>query len=102
VPTQEDIVEAMREVIDPELGVNVVDLGMVADILIDDEANVIIDMVPTSPTCPMTDRLEYSAELATEGMVNSLAVNWLWLEVWTPARLTEDGREQLRAFGLNI
>ena len=47
VPTQEDIVEAMREVIDPELGVNVVDLGMVADILIDDEANVIIDMVPT-------------------------------------------------------
>lgn len=102
VPSQEDIVEALREVIDPELGVNVVDLGMVADILIDDEANVVVDMVPTSPTCPMTDRLEYSAELATEGMVNSLTVNWLWLEVWSPARLTEDGREQLRAFGLNI
>lgn len=102
VPSQEDIVEALREVVDPELGVNVVDLGMVADILIDDEANVVVDMVPTSPTCPMTDRLEYSAELATEGMVNSLTVNWLWLEVWTPARLTEDGREQLRAFGLNI
>jgi len=102
VPSQEDIVEALREVVDPELGVNVVDLGMVADILIDDEANVVVDMVPTSPTCPMTDRLEYSAELATEGMVNSLTINWLWLEVWTPARLTEDGREQLRAFGLNI
>lgn len=102
VPTQEDIVEALREVIDPELGVNVVDLGMVADILIDPEANVVVDMVPTSPTCPMTDRLEYSAELATEGLVNSLTVNWLWLEVWSPARLTEDGREQLRAFGLNI
>jgi metal-sulfur cluster biosynthetic enzyme len=102
IPTQDDIVEALREVIDPELGVNVVDLGMVADILIDDEANVVVDMVPTSPTCPMTDRLEYSAELATEGMVNSITVNWLWLEVWTPDRLTEDGREQLRAFGLNI
>ena len=102
VPSQEDIVEALREVVDPELGVNVVDLGMVADILIDDEANVVVDMVPTSPTCPMTDRLEYSAELATEGMVNSLTISWLWLEVWTPARLTEDGREQLRAFGLNI
>ena len=102
VPSQEDIVEALREVVDPELGINVVDLGMVADILIDDEANVVVDMVPTSPTCPMTDRLEYSAELATEGMVNSLTINWLWLEVWTPARLTEDGREQLRAFGLNI
>ena len=102
VPSQEDIVEALREVVDPELGVNVVDLGMVADILIDDEANVVVDMVPTSPTCPMTDRLEYSAELATEGMVNSLTINWLWLEVWTPARLTEAGRALLRAFGLNI
>ena len=100
--TQEDVLEALREVVDPELGVNVVDLGMVADILIDDEANVVVDMVPTSPTCPMTDRIEYSAELATEGLVNALTVNWLWLEVWTPARLTEDGREQLRAFGLNI
>ncbi len=100
--TQEDVLEALREVVDPELGVNVVDLGMVADILIDDEGNVVVDMVPTSPTCPMTDRIEYSAELATEGLVNSLTVNWLWLEVWTPARLTEDGREQLRAFGLNI
>lgn len=102
VPTQEDMIEALREVVDPELGVNVVDLGMVADIIIDDEANVLVDMVPTSPTCPMTDRLEYSMELATEGMVNSLSVNWLWLEVWTPDRLTDDGREQLRAFGLNI
>ena len=101
VPSQEDIVEALREVVDPELGVNVVDLGMVADILIDD-GHVVVDLVPTSPTCPMTDRIEYSAELALEGLVNSLTVNWLWLEVWTPARLTEDGREQLRAFGLNI
>lgn len=101
-PSLEDVVEALREVVDPELGVNIVDLGMVADVLIDDEANVVVDLVPTSPTCPMTDRIEYSAELATEGLVNSLTVNWLWLEVWTPARLTEDGREQLRAFGLNI
>ena len=102
VPTEDDIIEAMHDVVDPELGVNVVDLGMVADVIIDDEANVVVDMVPTSPTCPMTDRLEYSAELATEGLVNSLTVNWLWLEVWTPARLTDEGREQLRAFGLNI
>lgn len=102
VPTRDDIIDALLEVIDPELGVNVVDLGMVADVLIDDDANVVVDMVPTSPTCPMTDRLEYSAELATEGLVNSITVNWLWLEVWTPARLTEEGREQLRAFGLNI
>lgn len=101
-PTRDDIIEALYEVVDPELGVNIVDLGMVADVLIDDDANVVVDLVPTSPTCPMTDRLEYSAELATEGLVNSLTVNWLWLEVWTPARLTDAGREQLRAFGLNI
>lgn len=102
VPTEEDLLEALREVVDPELGVNVVDLGMVADIFIDDEANVVVDLVPTSPTCPMTDRIEWSAQVAVEGIVNHLTVNWLWLEVWTPARLTDDGREQLRAFGLNI
>lgn len=102
VPSQEDVLEALREVVDPELGVNVVDLGMVADIFIDDEANVVVDMVPTSPTCPMTDRIEWSAEVAVEGIVNHLTMNWLWLEVWTPERLTDDGREQLRAFGLFI
>lgn len=102
VPTQDDIVEALRDVVDPELMVNIVDLGMVADIVIDDHANVAVDLVPTSPTCPMTDRIEFGMQMATEGLVNQLTVNWLWLEVWTPERLTEDGREQLRAFGLNI
>lgn len=102
VPTHEDVMAALYEVVDPELAVNIVDLGMVADVFIDDDANVVVDMVPTSPTCPMTDRIEWSAQVATEGLVNHLTMNWLWLEVWTPDRLTEDGREQLRAFGLNL
>jgi metal-sulfur cluster biosynthetic enzyme len=101
-PSIEDIEEALLDVVDPELGVNIVDLGMVEDIIIDERSNVTIELVPTSPTCPMTDRLEWSAQMATEGLVNTLTINWLWLEVWTPERLTDEGREQLRAFGLNI
>ena len=48
-----DVTEFMRDVIDPELGINVVDLGLLYGAQIDDEANVTLDMTLTSPTCPM-------------------------------------------------
>ena len=54
--------EAMRDVVDPELMVNVVDLGLVYGIAVDEENNATIDMTLTSPTCPLTDRLEYDKE----------------------------------------
>ena len=56
MPTVDDVIEAMKDVIDPELMVNVVDLGLVYGVNIDDEGNVTIDMTLTSPTCPLTDR----------------------------------------------
>ena len=101
-PTVEDIEEAMRDVVDPELMVNVVDLGLVYGIHVDDGSNVTIDMTLTSPTCPLTDRLEYDTQYALEGMVNSVAINWVWLPPWTLDNITEEGREQLRAIGYNV
>lgn len=56
MPTVDDVIEAMKDVIDPELMVNVVDLGLVYGVNIDGEGNVTIDMTLTSPTCPLTDR----------------------------------------------
>ncbi|MGC3004454.1 metal-sulfur cluster assembly factor, partial [Streptomyces sp. G35A] len=55
MPTVDDVIEAMKDVIDPELMVNVVDLGLVYGVNIDGEGNVTIDMTLTSPTCPLTD-----------------------------------------------
>ncbi len=101
-PSIEDLEEAMRDVVDPELMVNVVDLGLVYGISLDDDNNATVDMTLTSPTCPLTDRLEYDTQLAMEGLVNSVTINWVWLPPWTLDKITEDGREQLRAIGYNL
>jgi metal-sulfur cluster biosynthetic enzyme len=101
-PSEEDLLEAMKDVVDPELMVNVVDLGLVYGVTIDDENNATIDMTLTSPTCPLTDRLEYDTQLALEGLVNSVTLNWVWLPPWSLEMITDDGREQLRSIGYNL
>ncbi len=101
-PSLEDLTEAMRDVVDPELMVNVVDLGLVYGIHLDDDNNCTIDMTLTSPTCPLTDRLEFDTEMALDGLVNSVEINWVWLPPWTLENITEEGREQLRAIGYNV
>ncbi len=103
-PTEEneDILEALRDVVDPELGINVVDLGLVYGVTLDGDRNVSIDMTLTSAACPLTDVIEDQAREALEGVVNDFRINWVWLPPWGPEHITEDGREQLRALGFNI
>ena len=98
----EDVTEAMKDVVDPELGINVVDLGLVYDVHIDEQANVVLDMTLTSAACPLTDVITDQTESALEGMVNDVAINWVWMPPWGPDKITEDGREQLRALGFNV
>jgi metal-sulfur cluster biosynthetic enzyme len=98
----EDILEALRDVVDPELGINVVDLGLVYGVTLDGERNVSIDMTLTSAACPLTDVIEDQAREALEGVVNDFRINWVWLPPWGPDSITDDGREQLRALGFNI
>ncbi len=102
VPTEDEILEAMKDVVDPELMVNVVDLGLLYGAQIDDEANVTLDMTLTSPTCPLTDKIEYDTKYVLDGLANSVTINWVWLPPWTLEMISEDGREQLRAIGYNL
>ena len=102
IPTEEEIEEAMKDVVDPELMVNVVDLGLLYGVTVDEEANVTLDMTLTSPTCPLTDRIEYDTKYELDGLANSVTINWVWLPPWTLEMITEDGREQLRAIGYNL
>ena len=97
-----DIEEAMKDVVDPELGINVVDLGLVYDVHLDDDTNVVLDMTLTSAACPLTDVIQDQTETALEGLVNDVAINWVWMPPWGPDKITEDGREQLRALGFNV
>ena len=102
VPTEEDIEEAMKDVVDPELFVNIVDLGLLYGVTVDDEGNVTLDMTLTSPTCPLTDKIEYDIRYVLEGLAKTVTVNWVWLPPWSLEMITDDGREQLRAVGYNL
>lgn len=97
-----DIEEALRDVIDPELGINVVDLGLVYGIALEPGRHVTIDMTLTSAACPLTDVIEEQAGASLEGLVDSYRINWVWMPPWGPERITEDGRGQMRALGFNI
>ncbi|TSD95328.1 metal-sulfur cluster assembly factor [Skermania sp. ID1734] len=101
----DDIEEAMRDVVDPELGINVVDLGLVYGISVsDDEDTAMLDMTLTSAACPLTDVIEDQSRnaLVRSGIVNDLQINWVWVPPWGPDKITEDGREQLRALGFTV
>ena len=102
VVTIDDITEAMKDVVDPELGINVVDLGLVYDVHLDDKFDVVLDMTLTSAACPLTDVIEDQTNTALEGMVGDVRINWVWMPPWGPDKITEDGREQLRALGFNV
>ncbi|MGV9868940.1 metal-sulfur cluster assembly factor [Rhodococcus koreensis] len=99
----EELEEAMRDVVDPELGINVVDLGLVYGIT-EDEDVVTLDMTLTSAACPLTDVIEDQSRgaLVRSGLCNELKINWVWLPPWGPDKITEDGREQLRALGFTV
>ena len=97
-----DVEEAMRDVVDPELGINVVDLGLVYGITVDGQNHAVIDMTLTSAACPLTDVIEDQSAQALEGLVDGFRVNWVWMPPWGPEKITTDGKEQLRMLGFNV
>ncbi|MFG2050255.1 metal-sulfur cluster assembly factor [Micromonospora sp. NPDC048935] len=102
-----DIEEAMKDVVDPELGINVVDLGLVYGVHVDDENVATLDMTLTSAACPLTDVIEDQARQALTtgpggGLVNDIRINWVWLPPWGPDKITDEGRDQLRSLGFNV
>src|SRR6516162_8187654 len=99
---QEDVLEALRDVVDPELGINVVDLGLVYGVDVDAAKVATVDMTLTSAACPLTDVIEDQAREALDGVVSDFRINWVWMPPWGPENITDDGREQLRALGFNI
>ncbi len=98
------IEDAMMDVIDPELGINVIDLGLVYDIWLEDKTAV-INMTLTSPACPLTDMLEDETQSSVLGRVEeveAVRLNWVWTPAWGPQMINEEGREQLRFMGFAV
>ncbi|WP_062348563.1 metal-sulfur cluster assembly factor [Herbidospora yilanensis] len=105
--SNDEVMEALRDVVDPELGVNVVDLGLIYGLNLDpagegEKPVVTIDMTLTSAACPLTDVIEDQANSALADLVSGVVINWVWLPPWGPDKITDDGRDQLRMLGFNV
>jgi metal-sulfur cluster biosynthetic enzyme len=102
---EEKVLEAMRQVEDPELGVNVVDLGLIYGVEFEEEGRKVrLDMTLTAVACPLTDMIEGATNAALVGVdgIQEVEINWVWSPPWTPERMTEDGKMELRAMGFAI
>ena len=100
---REQAIEALKNVSDPELGVNIVDLGLIYDLAFDEENDaLVISMTLTSAGCPLTDVIENDIAESLDGLVTAFRINWVWMPPWTPERITDDGRDMMRALGFAI
>lgn len=97
MPTREQIMHVLRQVNDPELGVSIVDLGLVYDIEIKN-ADVYIKMTLTTPGCPLTSYLSAMVETAIRQAlsdIKNVEIELVWDPPWDPSRMTEVARKKL-------
>ncbi|XLE14138.1 metal-sulfur cluster assembly factor [Deinococcus altitudinis] len=104
LPSQAQILEALKVVKDPEIPVNVVDLGLIYGVDINTSGNVEITMTLTSVGCPVQDLIRSDAEMAVMRLdgVNQVEVEFVWSPSWAPDKMSDDGKRQMRMFGFNV
>ncbi|TWU13913.1 hypothetical protein CA54_27550 [Symmachiella macrocystis] len=93
------LLEALKDVIDPELMINIVDLGLIYAIE-DDDGKVSVDMTLTSPACPAGPQLMQQAKMALENLedVSEAEIKLVMAPPWSPERMTDDARDHLGMF----
>ncbi|MCH7686584.1 MAG: metal-sulfur cluster assembly factor, partial [Planctomycetes bacterium] len=91
---------ALREVIDPELMINIVDLGLIYEVQPGDDGNVAVDMTLTSPACPAGPQIMQQAKMSLERLdgVTEAVINLVMTPPWSPDRMTDEARDQLGLF----
>jgi metal-sulfur cluster biosynthetic enzyme len=100
--TREQVVETLKTVFDPEIPVNVWDLGLIYDLQVSGE-NVAVTMTLTAPGCPVGPMIagEIENKLQSVG-AESVTVNFVWSPPWTTEKVTEDGKLQLQLMGIPV
>lgn len=98
VQLQPDLIkEMLKDVIDPELGVNIVDLGLVYDAVISEENDVEVVMTLTSMGCPLGPVIVGEVQRALGGLmgIGNISTRIVWSPPWSPAMMSEDARDEL-------
>ncbi len=97
---KEEVIQALKGVFDPEIPVNIYDLGLIYDVIIDDEAHVDVKMTLTTPGCPVAQTFPGTVEQAVNKVegVNDCTVELVWEPPWSQDRMTEAARLELGIF----
>jgi metal-sulfur cluster biosynthetic enzyme len=92
-----DILEKLKNIIDPELEINIVDLGLVYKINLDDNGHIVLEMTLTAKGCPISNVIKYEVEEALKGIpgVKSATVNFVWDPEWNPSMIKSDALKKL-------
>ncbi|MDR2538865.1 MAG: metal-sulfur cluster assembly factor [Bifidobacteriaceae bacterium] len=102
-PLEERVRDCLYQVIDPEIMLNIVDMGLVYAIKIETDPmageTAILDLTLTTPMCPLTGSIESQVRQTLMGVVRNVQINWVWDPIWDLSMITEAGREQLKAIG---
>ena len=101
----EDVRAALSEVYDPEIPVNIVDLGLVYTIEVDEESgSVHVEMTLTSMGCPIADSIKRNVATAARSVdgVTDATVELVWEPPWSPEKATESGKAQLESMGIRV
>ncbi len=95
--TKQDILKALSEVYDPEIPINIVDMGLIYRVDVDSENNTEIDMTMTTRGCPMHSFITLQAQKRLEKIDNigKVKVNLVWDPPWTPEMISREIREKM-------
>lgn len=93
---EETLKDALSTVNDPEIGMNIIELGLVYDLHVDLEDNVTVEMTLTSPGCPLGDVITQQVDAALRGAgAKSTNVEIVWSPPWSPEMMSEEAKERL-------
>ena len=97
VATDEDVREALRQIVDPEIGINVVDLGLVYETNVDENGLCSITMTLTSPGCPLSGYIGTAVESAVGELdgIKQVDVDIVWTPPWNPSMMSEEAKLEL-------
>ena len=105
MPTREEVFAVLKECYDPEIPINIIDLGLVYEIEVDPDTGVVqVEMTLTSVGCPLAEELVEQVQAAIAGMegVSEVRVELIWNPLWSPEMATEDGQAQLAIMGVPV
>ncbi|MBI2874408.1 MAG: metal-sulfur cluster assembly factor [Firmicutes bacterium] len=96
MPTEQEVMEALKKVFDPELGINVVDLGLIYGVELKD-GEAIVKMTLTTQGCPLHDSIGRGVETAIKNLpgIREARVMMVWEPAWSPERMSPAARKQL-------